>query len=102
MWIFGQNHRNKVLNRVRKTIKPRAEFRQIACRPGTSELSLPLLRGHHSPDSELVAQLVEQRPFKAWVVGSNPPWLRIFDPRVAPLHGDQAMPGVSFSPSAAI
>ena len=27
-----------------------------------------------------VAQLVEQRPFKAWVAGSNPAALTIFDP----------------------
>src|SRR6185312_8763252 len=42
-----------------------------------------------------VAQLVEQRPFKAWVAGSNPAALTIFDPccsgfnRSFPLHSVQ-------------
>src|SRR3954468_20359840 len=40
-------------------------------------------RRKNAREPEPVAQLVEQRPFKAWVVGSNPPWLttplRIFD-----------------------
>jgi hypothetical protein len=36
------------------------------------------------PNCELVAQLVEQRPFKAWVLGSNPSELTTLDPQGHP------------------
>jgi hypothetical protein len=40
---------------------------------------------------ELVAQLVEQRPFKAWVVGSSPTELTTLSDRVPSLPGSKPL-----------
>ena len=37
----------------------------------------------HDVLSGPLAQLVEQRPFKAWVTGPNPVWLRMETPCIA-------------------